>query len=193
MPKQLISLQELIATSTSSHIPYNKLLGTFEWKNKRNEIIERDKGYCTNCGKGETITHDEYDHPSGRFYFWYGKEVTVAFSDDSCDEIPEIIISSKPYWMEVHHKHYIFNRLPWDYNDDVFITLCNWCHGELHKTQDVYTYSDELLTRTINLEPCQRCNGVGWIEEYGHVENGICFNCRGTKYEPQIITITSPF
>ena len=26
---------------------------------------------------------------------------------------------------------------------------------------------------------CDRCNGVGRIPEYKHIENGICFKCRG--------------
>jgi DnaJ-class molecular chaperone len=28
---------------------------------------------------------------------------------------------------------------------------------------------------------CDRCNGVGRIPRYNHVEGGICFKCRGSK------------
>ena len=26
---------------------------------------------------------------------------------------------------------------------------------------------------------CDRCNGSGYIARYNHIENGICFKCRG--------------
>jgi hypothetical protein len=28
---------------------------------------------------------------------------------------------------------------------------------------------------------CDRCNGSGYIPRYNHIENGICFKCRGNK------------
>lgn len=28
---------------------------------------------------------------------------------------------------------------------------------------------------------CDRCNGLGRIPRYNHVEGGICFKCRGNK------------
>jgi DnaJ-class molecular chaperone len=28
---------------------------------------------------------------------------------------------------------------------------------------------------------CDRCNGSGNIPKYRHIENGICFKCRGSK------------
>ena len=27
---------------------------------------------------------------------------------------------------------------------------------------------------------CWKCDGKGYIREYGHVEGGVCFNCNGT-------------
>lgn len=27
---------------------------------------------------------------------------------------------------------------------------------------------------------CQKCNGLGFIESYAHVHNGVCFKCGGT-------------
>lgn len=29
-------------------------------------------------------------------------------------------------------------------------------------------------------QSCKRCKGSGFIPEYKHIENGICFSCRGT-------------
>ena len=34
--------------------------------------------------------------------------------------------------LEVHHKKYIENRLPWDYPDEDLITLCCDCHSVKH-------------------------------------------------------------
>lgn len=28
---------------------------------------------------------------------------------------------------------------------------------------------------------CPRCGGTGYLPQYRHVENGICFKCRGAK------------
>ncbi len=32
---------------------------------------------------------------------------------------------------------------------------------------------------------CQKCNGLGTIAEYAHIDNGLCFQCKGTGiYKP---------
>ena len=31
---------------------------------------------------------------------------------------------------------------------------------------------------------CPRCGGEGWIQHFLHVEDGICFRCRGTGVDP---------
>lgn len=33
--------------------------------------------------------------------------------------------------LNVHHRYYISRRDPWDYEDDVFMTLCEPCHEEM--------------------------------------------------------------
>ena len=33
--------------------------------------------------------------------------------------------------LHVHHKKYVWGNDPWDYDDDVFVTLCEECHGEV--------------------------------------------------------------
>lgn len=32
----------------------------------------------------------------------------------------------------------------------------------------------------MNYYTCPRCNGIGRIEKYNHIENGICFECSGS-------------
>ena len=38
----------------------------------------------------------------------------------------------------------------------------------------------------MNFTPCVRCNGMGYFPEYKKIENGICFRCRGARYEELI-------
>ena len=42
--------------------------------------------------------------------------------------------------LHVHHKYYIYDKDPWDYSDDLLITLCNDCHKEEEEYR--YIYSD---------------------------------------------------
>lgn len=37
--------------------------------------------------------------------------------------------------LNVHHKAYIRNRAPWEYDDDMLVVLCETCHGNLHEGQ----------------------------------------------------------
>lgn len=34
--------------------------------------------------------------------------------------------------LHVHHFYYTRNAEPWDYPDGALITVCEWCHDELH-------------------------------------------------------------
>jgi hypothetical protein len=39
--------------------------------------------------------------------------------------------------LHVHHKHYIFGRMPWDYPDQLLVLLCIDCHKEEEDCKDV--------------------------------------------------------
>lgn len=39
--------------------------------------------------------------------------------------------------LNVHHKYYIFGRDPWDYNDELLITLCESCHETEENCKDI--------------------------------------------------------
>jgi len=103
--------------------------------------------------------------------------------------IPNFITTSKPYHLQVHHKYYISNRLPWHYEDGALITLCNWCHSELHKNEIIEIFENEQFANGTVLTACNRCNGVGWFEEYSHVNGGICFGCKGQRFTIPLINI----
>ncbi len=84
--------------------------------------------------------------------------------------------------LNIHHKYYVQGREPWEYPNEALITLCEDCHHKRHQDKQVplYTESRHLIT---NLIPCSRCGGRGYLPQYHHVENGICFNCWGEGIE----------
>lgn len=38
--------------------------------------------------------------------------------------------------LHVHHKYYLENHKPWEYDDNVLVTLCENCHKLIHENQD---------------------------------------------------------
>lgn len=89
--------------------------------------------------------------------------------------------------LNVHHKYYLVGKNAWEYETDALVTLCDRCHSQIHKNSDVeaYLYRDGIKI-AMNYTPCTRCNGVGYFPEYKKIENGICFRCRGYRYEELI-------
>ncbi len=83
--------------------------------------------------------------------------------------------------LHVHHTYYQIDKLPWEYPDESLQTLCRSCHEKVHE-EDIIPVRDECGIKIGNYKPCTRCYGAGWFPEYSHVENGICFKCRGVKY-----------
>ena len=59
---------------------------------------------------------------------WINKDVVIEVEIDEL----QIIDAEKPYHLEFHHKYYLETKLPWQYPDDTLVTLCNWCHQEIH-------------------------------------------------------------
>lgn len=88
--------------------------------------------------------------------------------------------------LHVHHKYYQKNKLPWDYPDNALVTLCWLCHKKLHAKEKIKIL-DEQGEEVGTYTCCFRCGGSGYFPEYNHVEGGICFRCRGAKYEELII------
>ncbi|MEZ5003925.1 MAG: hypothetical protein R2730_12930 [Chitinophagales bacterium] len=105
-------------------------------------------------------------------------------------EVTEQIDIKRMQWivfkgLHVHHKYYQVSLKPWEYPDDALTTLCMHCHEELHKNKSVDVL--DALGRNIGeYHNCFRCDGAGWFPEYKHIEGGICFRCKGGKYEELI-------
>ena len=89
--------------------------------------------------------------------------------------------------LTVHHKRYIVGKKAWEYEDEDLVTLCQRCHSKIHEFLPVQTYAYvNGHFKVMNYTPCQRCNGTGYLPEYNYVENGICFRCRGARFEELI-------
>lgn len=89
--------------------------------------------------------------------------------------------------LHVHHTYYQKGKLPWEYPDSSLQCLCASCHEELHQNQIIPVY-DEKMKSVGHYHYCHRCHGAGWFPEYMHVQAGICFRCRGARYEELIGT-----
>jgi 5-methylcytosine-specific restriction endonuclease McrA len=82
-----------------AHGTYGALLFDKRWREKRVNILERDKNTCRVCNDGENL--------------------------------------------EVHHRQYHFlNKLrtfkkPWEYSDELLVTLCKRCHQKGHQLYTV--------------------------------------------------------
>ncbi len=85
--------------------------------------------------------------------------------------------------LSVHHRYYLYKHKAWEYNDEVLVTLCRKCHEFIHEKYCpvVYFPKDEHLI-PLDFTRCGRCDGRGFLPEYRHVMDGICFKCNGAKY-----------
>ena len=90
--------------------------------------------------------------------------------------------------LQVHHRYYVANKMPWDYPDDALTTRCFGCHQAEHESGHVPVYQeiDGILVRCKPAK-CQRCRGDGWFQQYRHIDNGLCFRCRGNRVDPVLI------
>lgn len=80
--------------------------------------------------------------------------------------------------LNIHHKYYIYNHSPWEYENDALITLCENCHKNRHEKSKIpiYNSNKEFIGYTTI---CPKCGGSGYLSQYSHIEHGICFNCGG--------------
>lgn len=97
--------------------------------------------------------------------------------------------SSDDVVLHVHHKHYINGLDPWEYKDSELVTLCEDCHSKVHFEQKVpfYIFDGNKFVEACYIS-CSRCGGAGYLYQYRHVQNGICFRCHGQRYDKYIIS-----
>ncbi|MDN3607259.1 hypothetical protein [Kaistella yonginensis] len=162
----MTTLSELLKNKKEEAITYHDLLNCVEWKSKREEVLDRDNHLCTICTSSKTLDGKFSDRNS--LSILYGRKLNGEAS-----------FTSSRIHLEVHHKFYIRNLFPWEY-DDALITVCNECHAMIHQEQKIPVYFDQSKTVIVNEDPCQKCGGTGFLDMYNHVQNGTCFQCHGT-------------
>ncbi len=131
-------------------------------------------------------------HLNENDHYWFFKppekyiEKKEAYSNYLFFKAKDFVLvrAEKRYHLDIHHKIYVLNKLPWENYDNDLTTLCNWCHEDLHKVEKVLAFylKDGVLVPA-KLTPCFKCKGAGRIPEYAHIEDGICFRCLGKRFE----------
>jgi hypothetical protein len=122
---------------------------------------------------------------------WHEKRTRIMSRDGR--KCKKCGCSDAEHKLQVHHEHYILGRLPWDYPEELLVTICEPCHERLHAEHRIFVYEEvggRLLRR--NFVPCPRCSGTGYCPQWEHVENGVCFRCRGERFE-KVEMIESPW
>jgi hypothetical protein len=198
------SYSEILLEYENQQIPYSVLLSTEEWSYKRRVIIYRERNVCQVCHQ-KCI--DDYlpigvgtIKPMIIFVPGIYKEAVEEREQDYRDEFGQIYPNiptltstmvleeqSDPHFAHVHHTYYVMTKLPWEYPDKDLMLACHKCHTKIHETQLIKVYVNEEMVEFLTLTPCSRCNGTGHFPEYKHVENGICFRCRGACFDEWIV------
>lgn len=109
---------------------------------------------------------------------WQFKRFKILYRDNfKCVDCG--LLSKK---LHVHHLYYIKNQLPWEIEDKGLVSLCRNCHTKRHEIDNIFIYkkvSEKLVLDNENILKCPRCMGTGYLPQFKHVENGICFLCLG--------------
>ncbi|MBL6950695.1 MAG: hypothetical protein ISR57_08645 [Bacteroidales bacterium] len=132
---------------------------------------------------GKPLDHDH----SSRYEVYYTNEFNKETSEKKIITYIKDLESKEhgiPIYvrgLHVHHTYYQEGKLPWEYPDDALKTLCWICHNKLHDYGKV-NWLDEEGNIKGELTPCDRCCGAGYLPEYKHVQNGVCFKCGGARY-----------
>lgn len=191
-----INYEELIKLyETDNYIPYAQYLRTNLWKSKRLEILDRDNFRCRKCGGYETVITKKSNYSDANkteeVDIDWSRIIGISWTDLNGDERWSSPLRpegkpDKPYNIQIHHKKYILNRLPWDYGNEDLISLCNYCHSEEHKINVIPIY-DENEKEILDFQNCERCNGQRYFPEFKHIQGGVCFKCGGTGYDLPLI------
>ncbi len=175
------------------HIPYPELLNTYEWDKRRTEILKRDKNLCKICNRKA----DEKMSPSDKHYYRKPNEeelkefrepLVIKGEDGDSDliikrAIPVGILIENPIILHVHHEIYFWDSLPWEYYDNELVSVCAECHSDIHEKQVIPVYNNRLERKIVYNRPCERCNGIGYLQQYTHYHKGVCFTCNGLRFK----------
>ena len=112
---------ELINKHEEKNIPYFELLEVEEWKQKRKEHPKEEvfvNHVILNSGSLMPLLFTEHHTMTDRRII-----------------LPDLTPNS--IYINVHHKFYIHEKLPWEYEDADLITICNLCHIDIHRKKKI--------------------------------------------------------
>jgi len=58
------------------------------------------------------------------------------------DDFECVLCCEKEKTLNVHHIYYERNKMPWEYPDEIFITLCDECHDMEHTAKNLINSMD---------------------------------------------------
>ena len=150
-------------------------------KGTGNILFEKGVGYILNQKLTDNyVVTIEYIYPTGGSSMgdiWGSVVISITYKNYI---VSFYFIPKEMKGLNVHHKYYIKGKAPWEYEDDALITLCEYCHKKAHLTRiPVFREVDRKRFFYGNATTCSRCNGTGYLPQYSHVENGVCFKCWG--------------
>lgn len=82
----------------------------------------------------------------------------------------------------IDHEYYLKYSSPWQVPDSCLVTLCKNCHKKRHLEEEIPWYDTVNGKLAIIIPGCGRCGGSGTLEEYKHIQGGMCFKCNGKGY-----------
>lgn len=169
---------------------YKLLLETVEWARFRKKVLERDSNKCVICHR-EAESYFEVETPVEEYEKLCREQYEQVASHFCITEEDHIRAKKNPptvfltriiesvYSLEVHHKLYFYDKLPWEYEMQYLISLCGKCHKDVHENNVIYTYLDNKMTSRKEMRRCFKCHGTGYLPQYDHYLRGICFDCGG--------------
>lgn len=165
------------------YIPYSRLLFTKEWQSKREEIIMRDSNKCQICGVH--CADDYLLKLFGSNVYLVPSTVEEVINENvlGLSSKLKLVEMSNPMFAHIHHKFYIKDKLPWQYENEDLILYCHICHLNIHISEQIKVYVDSSKTKEVSMTKCSKCYGTGHLPQYNHVQNGVCFKCMGSCYE----------
>jgi hypothetical protein len=118
---------------------------------------------------------------------WKYKRFRILVRDKfECQDCHE-----KSNQLHVHHLYYIKDTMPWEIDEKALISLCKNCHAKRHEKENIKVYKNyngQLIVTGIHYLICPRCNGSGYLPQFKHVENGVCFLCFGNVLSETIFS-----
>jgi hypothetical protein len=166
-----IKYSDLLLELPNSLITYQDLLSTEEWRNFRNNIVKSALFICKCCNKRQTENAWEVNGNGsvGPVYVYRDIFGDAQYTGDHIR-------------LNVHHKYYVKDQLPWEYPESALISVCAICHQKIHENEAIPVYASVLLKDLEDVDYCTICEGSGYRDKYHYYLNGICFHCDGQGF-----------